>query len=242
MTIDNPPLNLITMALRNRIAELATGIDRRSDIRALVLTSTGDRAFSGGSDVRELPRDPAAGMRRARAEHEAYRQVRSLPQPIIAALRGHVIGGGLELALLCDLRVADDTVQIGFPEVRLGLFPAAGGSQRLPRLIGAARAKELMLLGESVDAAEALRLGIVNRVVPAGQAFDVALELAQTIAELPAMAVRAIKLAVDGGLEEGSEGGGELERELIARLYGSQDAREGVSAFLEKRQPRFRHR
>src|SRR5262245_6470933 len=181
-------------------------------------------------------------MRRARLEHDTYLRVQHLPQPVIAALRGHVLGGGLELALACDLRVADETARLGLPEIRLGVFPAAGGTQRLTRLIGAPRAKELMLLGEPIDVHEARRLGLVNRVVPPGEALAAALDLARTIAEQPALAVRAIKRAVDGGLEEGPERGEELEREQISRLYGSHDAREGVAAFLERRPPRFEHR
>jgi enoyl-CoA hydratase/carnithine racemase len=181
-------------------------------------------------------------MRRARIEHDAYQRLQRLPQPVIAALRGYVLGGGLELALACDLRVADETAQLGLPEIRLGVFPAGGGTQRLSRLIGAPRAKELMLLGEPIDVHEAQRLGLVNRVVPPGEALDAALDLARNIAERPGLAVRAIKRAVDGGLEEGPERGEELEREQISRLYGSHDAREGVAAFLERRPPRFEHR
>ena len=207
-----------------------------------MLAGAGDRAFSAGSDVREFPRDPAAGMRRARLEHDSYRRLQQMPQPVVAALWGHVLGGGLELALACDLRVADESTTIGLPEIRLGIFPAGGGTQRLPRIIGPARAKEMMMLGESIDADEALRLGLVNRVVPAGRALESAMELARTIAEQPGLAIRAIKRAVDGGLDEGPERGEELERELIAPLFASFDAREGVTAFRERRPPRFEHR
>ena len=242
VTLDNPPLNLLTAAMRRRLAQIATDLARRPDVRAVVLAGAGDRAFSAGSDVREFPRDPAAGMRRARAEHDAYRRLGHLPQPVVAALWGHVLGGGLELALACDLRVADESALLGLPEVRIGVFPAGGGTQRLPRLIGSARAKELMMLGHTIDADEALRLGLVNRVVAAGTALDAALELARSIAERPGLAIRAIKRAVDGGLEEGPERGEELERELIAPLFGSYDAREGVTAFRERRPPRFEHR
>ena len=242
LTVDNPPLNLLTTAMRRRLARLAGDLGRRNDIRVVVLTGTGDRAFSAGSDVHEFPHDPDTGMRRARIEQDAYQRLQRLPQPVIAALRGHVLGGGLELALACDLRVADETARLGLPEIRLGIFPAGGGSQRLPRLIGAPRAKELMLLGEPIDAHEAQRLGLVNRVVPPGEALGAALDLARAIAEQPGLAVRAIKRAVDGGLEEGPERGEELEREQISRLYGSHDAREGVAAFLERRPPRFEHR
>jgi enoyl-CoA hydratase/carnithine racemase len=242
VTIDNPPLNLLTTALRQRLAHVATDLGRRSDVRAVVLTGAGDRAFSAGSDIGEFPRDPAAGMRRVRANHDVYHRLQRIPQPVVAALCGHVLGGGLELALTCDLRVADETATFGMPEIGVGVFPAAGGTQRLPRVVGAARAKEMMMVGEPIDAEEALRVGLVNRVVPAGQALDAALALARTIAERPGLAVRAIKRAVDGGLEEGPERGEELERELIATLFGSFDVREGLAAFRERRRPRFEHR
>ncbi len=242
LTIDNPPHNQLTHPMRVRIGDLAAQLAGMPGVRTVVLAGAGDRAFSAGSDLRDLPADAAASMRRTRAEHDAYRQFQHLPQPVVAALHGQVMGAGLELALACDLRVADRAARLGLPEVGLGLFPACGGTQRLPRLIGAARAKELLLLGRPVDAEEALRLGLVNRVVPEGTARAAALELARTIADLPGLAVRAIKEAVDGGLEDGAERGEELERELIARLHGSHDAREGVRAFLEDRTPCFEHR
>lgn len=242
LTVDNPPLNLLTTALRRQLAQVAGDVGRRSDIRAVVLAGAGDHGFSAGSDVREFPRDPDAGLRRARLGQDANHRLQHMPQPVIAALHGHVLGGGLELALACDLRVADETAELGLPEIRLGISPAGGGTQRLTRLIGAPRAKELMLLGEPIDVHEAQRLGLVNRVVPPGQALEAALDLARTLAGRPALAVRAIKRVVDGGLEEGPERGEELEREQISRLYGSHDAREGVAAFLERRPPHFEHR
>jgi enoyl-CoA hydratase len=242
LTVDNPPLNLFTMAMRRRLMEVLLHLQGRTDVRAVVLAGAGDQAFSAGSDVGELSRDPATTVRRARTEHDVYRRLQHLPQPVVAALHGHVLGSGLELALACDLRVADETTSLGFPEVTLGILPAGGGTHRLPRLVGVARAKELMLLGERVDAAEALRMGLVNRVVPAGEATRAALELATALAERPALAVQAIKRAVEEGLEQGPERGEEIERELISRLLGTRDAREGVSAFREGRPPRFEHR
>ncbi|SRR6266700_7668 len=242
LTVDNPPLNLFTMAMRRRFLQILTDLEGRAGVRAVVLTGEGERAFSAGTDVGELSRDPATNVRRARTEHDVYRRLQHLPQPVIAALQGHVLGSGLELALACDLRVADETTRLGFPEVRLGVLPSGGGTQRLPRLIGVARAKELMLLGEDVGADDALRLGLVNRVVSAGRAREAALDLARAITERPGLAVRAIKRAVEVGLDEGQERGEEVEREQISRLLGTHDAREGVAAFRERRPPRFEHR
>ncbi|MQA85461.1 MAG: enoyl-CoA hydratase [Streptosporangiales bacterium] len=242
VTLDNPPLNLLTMALRAQLTELAGDLAHDDAVRAVVLAGAGGKAFSAGSDVREFPTDPEAGRERSRLEHRCYDALAGLPQPVVAALHGHVLGGGLELALACDLRVAEATARLGLPEVHLGVFPAGGGTQRLPRAVGAGRAKELMFLGATLDAAEAARIGLVNRVVDAGQARDAAIALAEQIAGRPAGAVRAIKTAVDSGLADGPRAGAETEGRLIAQVFGSYDAREGVAALLDKREPRFEHR
>jgi enoyl-CoA hydratase/carnithine racemase len=242
VTLDNGPLNLLTMGDRARLVAIAEELAADSETRAVVLTGAGAKAFCAGSDVQEFPADPAAGRDRARQEHRCYDAMAALPQPVIGALHGHVLGGGVELALACDIRVADATVRIGLPEVRLGLFPSGGGTQRLPRLIGASRAKELMLLGAPIDADRALAIGLVDHVRPAGEDGAFAREVASTIAERPARAVRAIKEAVDLGLTEGLAAGTALEERLIGELFASHDAREGVAAMLERRDARFEHR
>jgi enoyl-CoA hydratase len=241
LTMNNPPLNLLTMRLRAELLEATEALSRDDDVRAVVLTAAGGRAFSVGSDIREFPTDSAAGRQRAQQEHACCDSLARLPQPIIAALEGHVLGGGLELALACDLRIATETTQLGLPEVGLGVFPSGGGSQRLPRLIPPAIAKEHMLLGLPWSAPEALRLGLVNRVVATGEALPAALALAAEIARRPARAVRAIKSAIDGGLRGGEAAGQVLEAALIADLFTSSDAQEGVHAFLNKREPQFTH-
>ncbi|TQM13364.1 enoyl-CoA hydratase/isomerase family protein [Pseudonocardia kunmingensis] len=240
--VSNPPLNLLTSQLRGDLHRIADAIRDDRSVRAVVLTGAGERAFSVGSDIREFPVDAAAGRRRAQHEHACYDAIAGLPQPVVAALTGHVLGGGLELALACDLRVADAGARLGLPEVKLGVFPSGGGTSRLPRLIAPSQAKRLMLLGETVDAERAAALGLVDEVAPAGTAEDVALQLAGRIAQLPAMAVQAIKRAVDHGLAHGARAGQELEAELIAGLFGTADAQEGVRAFLDSRPPRFAHR
>jgi enoyl-CoA hydratase/carnithine racemase len=234
--VSNPPLNLLTSQLRGDLHRIADRIRDDRSVRAVVLAGAGGCAFSVGSDIREFPVDAAAGRRRA--QHA----IAGLPQPVVAALTGHVLGGGLELALACDLRVADAGARLGLPEVKLGVFPSGGGTSRLPRLIPPSQAKLLMFLGETVDAERAAALGLVDEVAPAGTAEDVALQLAGRIAELPAMAVQAIKRAVDHGLAYGARAGQELEAELIAGLFGTADAQEGVRAFLHSRPPRFAHR
>jgi enoyl-CoA hydratase len=241
ITLDNGPLNLLTMADRAELVAVAGRLRGDRGTRAVVLEGAGPKAFCAGSDVREFPRDAEAGRGRARQEHACYAAVAALPQPVIAALHGHVLGGGVELALACDIRVADATARIGLPEVKLGLFPSGGGTQRLPRLIGASRAKELMFLGGTIDTGDAARLGLVDHVVDAGRCGDRARELAAEIACRPALAVQAIKAAVDLGLADGPVAGAALEERLIGELFASHDGREGVAALLARRTPLYEH-
>lgn len=242
ITIVNPPLNLLTMDLRASIQEITGGLRGDPAVRAVVLTSAGDRAFSAGSDMRGFPATPAAGRERAVAEHACYDAVAALPQPVVAALFGHVLGGGLELALACDLRIADQTSRLGLPEVKLGLFPSGAGTQRLPRVVPPSMAKRMMFLGEVLDAAAGQKAGLVDEVVPAGQVLPAALALAQQLAAGPALAVQAVKRAVDHGLAYGVRAGQALEAELIAALFASADGQEGIRAFLESRPAVFQHR
>ena len=241
LELSNPPLNLLTMALRASLRDAAEGISADTSIRAVVLRSVGERAFSAGSDIREFPADAAAGSRRAVQEHACYDSIAAMPQPVVAAIQGHALGGGLELAMSSDIRIAEATARLGLPEVRLGVFPSGGGTQRLARLVPASMAKRMMFLGEVLDAEEALRLGVVDEVVPAGGAGDAAMGLARRIAEQPRLAVQAIKKAVDHGLEFGTRAGQAMEVQLISELFASRDAQEGVQAFLESRPARFQH-
>jgi enoyl-CoA hydratase/carnithine racemase len=239
--IDNPPLNLLTMEVRASLTAAAEAIGADPSVRAVVLRGAGDRAFSAGSDIREFPRTVGDGRARAVLEHACYDAIAGLPQPVVAALNGHVLGGGLELALACDLRVADEQTRLGLPEITLGLFPSGGGTQRLPRTIAPARAKRMMWLAEVVDAAEAVEIGLVDEVTGVGCSAAAALRLAHRIAQQPACAVRAIKQAVEGGLELGRRAGQALEVELVGELFASHDAQEGVRAFLGSRPPSFIH-
>jgi enoyl-CoA hydratase/carnithine racemase len=234
LTVDNPPLNLLTMAVRERLAELADQLRADPACRAVVVTGAGDRAFSAGSDIREFPHDAAEGTERARQEHAWFAAIERLPQPTIAALHGHVLGGGLELALACDLRIAEDSTLIGLPEVGLGLLPCGGGTQRLPRLVGPARAKALLLLDDRIDAAQAERYGLVQQVVPPGRARLAARQAASRIAAAPSAATRAIKQAVDRGLAEGMATGLALEEELAGPLFASAEAQQAVGRFLAR--------
>ena len=219
VTLDNPPLNLLSSAVKRALGAAFEQIASEDAVRAVVLTGAGGRAFSAGSDIREFPDDEERGRAMSRLEHEVYERIDRFPRPVIAAIDAPAYGGGLELAMACDARIAAEDVRLGLPEVKLGVFPSGGGTQRLPRLIGAGRAKLMMFLGETVSAAEAERLGLVERVVPPGQALRVALELTGKIAAHPALAVRAINEGGDVGLAEGRDAGFRRAGDLISRVF-----------------------
>jgi enoyl-CoA hydratase len=241
----NPPLNLIT---RELLLELDAALEMLEmaapgDVRAVVVTGRGERAFSAGSHVGEFEaqRDGAARPRLAFEEH-AVTRLAELPMPTIAAIEGSALGGGLELALACDMRVASERATLGLPEVRLAVTPGAGGTQRLPRIVGLGRAKELILTGRIVGAAEAGRIGLVDRVVPAGEARAAADGIAAEIAARGPLAVREAKRLIDTALDVGMAAGLEAELDASERLFGSDDAVEGVAAFFAKRDPEYHGR
>ncbi len=222
--------------LRDALAEVAAD----PDIRVLVLTGAGERAFAAGADIREMAGlSPDGGLAFGRLGHAVTRAVETLPQPVIAAVNGYALGGGCELAIACDIRLASENAVFAQPEVSLGIPPGWGGSQRLPRLVGPGIAAEMILTGRRVAAAEALRIGLVNRVVPLPDLMPAAAELAATIAANGPVAVRAAKrlmaLAFDGNPAVGLE----TECTVFGSVFGSPEQREGMGAFVEKRKPSF---
>ncbi len=238
--LENPPLNLVTVDLVYALDQALADIESDHDVRCVVLTGTGERAFCAGSDVKEFESlHRRVGEGKLLLEKAVYRRLARLPVPTIAAIQADALGGGLELALCCDLRVADERAKLGLPEVRLGVMPGSGGTQRLPRVVGLARAKELILMGEPISAAEAAEIGLVNRTVPAGHALDETIAMAETIATRGPLAVREAKQALDLALDLALDDG--LARELDAseRIFSSEDMLEGARAFFEKRAPRF---
>jgi enoyl-CoA hydratase len=241
----NPPLNLITRELLEQLDAVLAALEAAApgDARAVVLTGHGERAFSAGSDVGEFEaqRGPA-GRERLALEERVVGRLADLPMPTIAAIEGNALGGGLELALACDLRVASEVARLGMPEVRMAVTPGAGGTQRLPRVVGPARARELILTGRIVDAAEALRIGLVHEVVPAGAALSRAREIADGIAERGPLAVREAKRLIDAAWELDLERGLAAELDASERIFATEDLAEGVSAFFAKRSPRYRGR
>jgi enoyl-CoA hydratase/carnithine racemase len=241
--LNNPPLNLVSKEVTEALGAALTRIERHDVVRAVVLVGTGARAFSAGSDVKEFPSlRGRVGEGKLIEENAAYNQLAALPFPTVAAIEGNALGGGLELALCCDLRVASLTARLGLPEVRLGVMPGSGGTQRLPRLIGLARAKELILLGNIIDADTALSFGLVNRVVPQGQAEAAARELAETLASRGPVAIREAKSVLDATLDGSLAAGQAGELEASERVFSSEDMLEGAAAFIEKRPAVFKNR
>jgi len=244
LTLDNPPLNVLSQAVYRRLESLLDELAVSTETRAVVLTGAGERAFSAGADVKEFPgvTDPDRWHRQIEYIYAVSEKLAGLPQPVVAAVNGLAYGGGLELTLFCDIRLASERARFALPEVKIGLFPGTGGVQRLPRLIGAARAKEFLLTGDPIDASEAARHGLVHRVLPADRLQDGAMALAATLAERPAQAVRTIKRLVDGCLECSLATQRQRELAANAEIIQTADAREGFAAFIEKRPPRFQHR
>ena len=241
----NPPLNLVTEdLLRELDAALATLEAASADaVRAVVVSGSGDRAFSAGSHVGEFEsqRGPS-GRARHELESGVARRLAELPMPTIAAIEGNALGGGLELALCCDIRVASERAKLGLPEVRLAVTPGAGGTQRLPRVVGSARAREMILIGRVLTAAEAERIGLVHEVVPVGQAVARATAIGEEIALRGPVAVREAKRLIGIAENAAIDDGLAAELEASVRVFASDDMLEGAKAFLARRDPDYRGR
>ncbi|MGH2939492.1 MAG: enoyl-CoA hydratase/isomerase family protein [Solirubrobacterales bacterium] len=241
--VDNPPVNALADAVIEALGSAAAQI-AASEVRAVVLTGAGERTFLAGADLNEFGRalgDAEKMAGHARLTGEVFGGWLALPIPVVAAVGGHATGGGLEMALLCDLIVVDPRARLGLPEVTLGLIPGAGGTQRLPRRVGRGLASRMLLLGILLDAEEALAAGLVDQVAEPGQALGEAQELAARLARASGPAIRAGKAALRAAATEPLDRGLERERELFLGVARGADAREGVTAFIEKRRPEFRH-
>jgi enoyl-CoA hydratase len=241
LTINRPEKrNAVNNQTVEEIDQALARIEQNPDLRVLILTGAGDKAFVAGADVSELAkRDTLSGRTETRRRQEVYTRIEQLEIPSIAAINGWAVGTGLEIAMACSMRVASQKAQLGQPEVKLGITPGAGGTQRLPRLVGMGRAMEMILTGDPVTAEEAKAMGLVNRVVPHDQVLIEAKKLAETIAARPKLAIQYSKAAIlrhaDGSLAEGLD----HESYLHALSCGTADKQEGVAAFLEKRDPKF---
>ncbi len=242
VTIDRQDaLNALTFAIVGEIATALESLDRDPGCRAVVLTGAGERAFAAGADIKELAGQTPTDLARD-DPFVPWDRIRAIRTPVIAAVRGVALGGGCELAMACDMIVAGDDARFGQPEIRLGVMPGAGGTQRLTRAIGKARAMDLILTGRTIDAREAEAAGLVSRVVPAAETVTAALALAATIASMSPLAVVAAKRAVLRAHELSLEAGLELERRDFYLLIASEDQREGRAAFSEKRPPTWKGR
>jgi len=241
VTIDNPPMNALSAALLEELEAELEELDTDDAVRAIVLRGAGDRAFVAGADIKEFPalRESASEGGSARGIQQVGRRMDAARTPFVAAIRGYCLGGGLELAMCCDVRICADDATLGQPEIKLGLIPGGGGTQRLPRLVGHGRAMFLNLTGDFVDAATAYAWGLVEKVVPAAELEDAALAVAGRIASQSPHAVAVLRELArttrDLPLEEG------LRREAdgFVRCLRSEDGAEGVAAFIEKRPPEF---
>ncbi len=243
LELANPPLNLFTGELVLQLRDALRAIEAAGDVRAVVVSGRGERAFSAGSHVGEFEDQAGeAGRDRHQLDQDVWRQLAELPMPTIAAIEGHCLGGGLELALCCDIRIASETARLGLPEVKLAVIPGSGGTQRLPRVVGATRAKELILTGRVLTASEAEAIGLVNRVVPAGGAVAAARELGAEIAARGPVAVREAKRLIDAALDRDIGAGLAAEFEASERIFATEDMVEGARAFFEKRDPDYHGR
>ncbi|HEY3503057.1 MAG TPA: enoyl-CoA hydratase-related protein [Actinocatenispora sp.] len=238
--LDRPPMNALNSTVQTELRAAATEASAREDIRAVVVYG-GEKVFAAGADIKEMADEGYAEMAaRASELSGAFDTVARIPKPVVAAIAGYALGGGCELALTCDFRVAAATAKLGQPEIGLGIIPGAGGTQRLARLVGPARAKDLVFTGRHVSAEEAERIGLVDRVVPDGESvFDAALALVEPFVTGPAQALRAAKQAIDGGLSVDLHSGLALESHLFAALFATEDKKIGMAAFLAKQKPDF---
>lgn len=244
LTLNRPEaLNALTPQLLDLLDEYLTGVERDPALRAVVLTGSGEKAFCVGADLKarqqELTGSGVSADPFAERVARVFGHIERMPRPVIAALNGYTLGGGLELALTADVRVAAEEARFGFPEAKVGSMPGAGGTQRLPRIVGPARAKLLMFVGDHVDAREAHRLGLVDRVVPRADLLTETLALARAIGQRAPLSLAAIKAAVDYGSTRALAEGLAFEQVRFAEIRTSEDRKEGIAAFLEKREPHF---
>ena len=244
ITITRPKVrNALNTETLSALYLTALALQRDEEIRCLVITGAGDKAFVAGADINELAsQSPTQGRDHARRGQQVFDLIENLGKPVIAAINGYALGGGCELAMSCTLRIAADTASLGQPEINLGLIPGYGGTQRLARLVGRGRALELMLTGDPIPAAEALRIGLVNRVVPAAELMPEARKLAALLAAKAPIAVRYILDAVGRGGQMALGEAQAFEAALFGLAAGTDDMREGTAAFLNKRKPEFRGR
>ena len=243
VTINHPPVNALNKQVMDELERVFQELAEDDSVGAVIVTGAGEKAFVAGADISEFPTlSSANGEKLSRRGQQIFQLIAGFPAPVIAAVNGFALGGGLELALACDIRVVAENAKVGLPEVTLGIFPGYGGTQRLPRFIAQGKAKELIFTGEMIDAAEAYRIGIADHLAAPGEALARAKELAGKILKRGPVAVKLAKQAINQGLEQTLEEGLKTEAYLFGKLCDTEDQKEGARAFLEKRKPEFKGR
>ncbi len=231
--LDRPPMNALNAQIQFELAAAAAQVSEDPEVRAVVLYG-GEKVFAAGADIKEMAQASYSQMAAtSKRLQDSLTAVAKIGKPVVAAITGYALGGGLELALCADFRIAGESTRVGQPEILLGVIPGAGGTQRLPRLVGPARAKDIVFTGRFVAAAEALAIGLVDRVVPDADVYQAARELVARYAGGPAIALRAAKQAIDDGLDVDLDSGLEIERLHFAGLFATEDQRTGMRSFLE---------
>jgi enoyl-CoA hydratase len=232
LRLDRPPMNALSRALLDDLESAVQQVSADTSVAAVVLYG-GERVFAAGADIKEFAEQTHASMLRGGERiSRVCSAVAAIPKPVIAAVTGYALGGGCELALCADFRVSADNARWGQPEILLGIIPGAGGTQRLPRLVGPAKAKDLVYSGRFVDAAEALQIGLVDKVVPAGDVLSAAQDWAAQFRRMPPLALAAAKAALDGGLDMDLANGLRLESHLFVSLFATEDAKTGIESFI----------
>ncbi|HEY2443643.1 MAG TPA: enoyl-CoA hydratase/isomerase family protein [Streptosporangiaceae bacterium] len=231
--LDRPPMNALNAQMQGELGAAAAEVTANAEVRAVILYG-GEKVFAAGVDIKEMAEVSYAAMAAdSRRLQASFTAIAKIPKPVVAAITGYALGGGLELALCADFRVMGERARVGQPEILLGVIPGAGGTQRLPRLVGPARAKDIVYTGRFVQADEALAIGLADRVVPDAEVHQAARELAGRFAAGPAVALAAAKQAIDEGLEVGLDAGLEIERLHFAGLFATEDLRAGMRSFIE---------
>ncbi|WP_425059883.1 Short-chain-enoyl-CoA hydratase [Sporomusa carbonis] len=241
ITINRPQaLNALNAATLRELGVLSDILACDDEVKVVIITGAGDKSFVAGADINEMfPLAAMEGRAFGKVGQLVFSKIENLPQPVIAAVNGFALGGGCELALACDIRIAAEKAKFAQPEVSLGISPGFGGTQRLPRLIGKGRAKELIFTGDMIDAAEAYRIGLVNKVVPSEELLDAAKEMARRIMSRAPLAVQLSKAAINKGVDLDLESGVAYEAEVFGLCFATNDQKEGMTAFLKKRKPIF---
>lgn len=241
ITLNRPEqLNCLSSKVSKELSILINEIKNNSSIKVVIITGSG-RSFATGADLKQVLEMSSRADFTSYIDrgHNLFFEIENLPKPVIAAINGLTYGGGLELALVCDLRLAIPSAKFSIPEINLGLIPGGGGTYRLARVIGLTKAKEMLFTGEPIDAEEALRLGLINKIVPPENLLEEAIKMGKKLAEKPILAMRAAKQCINAGLHVDYHSASKLEEESVISLYDTEDRHEGVRAFVEKRKPVF---